>query len=396
MEGRRKSSIPIARPTLVDGSLDALAEVLESGWLSQGQRVREFEQSVERFTGAPHAVAVSSCTAGLHLSLLINGIGIGDMVLCPSYSFIATANAIRHAGAEPHFIDIDCSTFNVDSESIRKAIELDFDESLRSRRSGRHLKAIMLVHQFGLPADIDRIVEVASEYGLIVIEDSACALGSTYKSSPIGASGNTGVLSFHPRKVVTTGEGGMMLLHSDILADRVRVLREHGASTSPFSRSGVNSAESYLEVGFNYRMTDLQGALGVVQMEQLPYFLERRHFIAAEYGRRFSECSSIVVPRMPDYVTGFNYQSYALMLANSNAYVRDSLIEDLSRMGIGAKRGIPPIHKQEAYGLDIDLPNTNLAADCSFLLPIFPSMSDEDVEFVCTSVLNAVSRFARV
>jgi dTDP-4-amino-4,6-dideoxygalactose transaminase len=251
--------IDVMKPWLGEEEARALAEVVASGWVAQGPKVKEFESRFAEFQGVRHAVATSSCTTALHLALVVAGIGPGDDVVVPSLSFIATANAVTYVGARPVFCDVDPATGNVTAETIHAALTLD-------------TRAVIVVDQGGVPLDIDPIRELCDRHEITVIEDAACAVGSTYKGRPVGAGADVAVWSFHPRKILTTGEGGMLTTNRADWAARARTLREHSMSVSAADRHGSLLAppESYLEVGFNYRMTDLQAAVGLVQLGRLP------------------------------------------------------------------------------------------------------------------------------
>jgi perosamine synthetase len=386
-------SIPIARPYLTGKEGPRIAEVLASGWVSQGPTVKQFEDAICEVTGAPYGIATTSCTTALHLLMLLYGIGAGDEVLCPSYSFIASANGIRHSGAEAQFVDIDPNTLNIDPKAAEAVITSCYSKDLNNLQTGRRLKAIMLVHQVGIPADIDAFTVLAKQYGLEIIEDAACAIGSTYKGQPIGSSGYSCALSFHPRKVITSGEGGMILTHSNEIAERARVLRAHGASTSDFARHGsaVTSYESYDVVGYNYRMTDMQAALGLCQLESLDWLTSRRREIGARYNAAFGKLADLEVINPPDYVTKWNYQSYPLRLVEDNAERRNKIMERLQDNGIATRRGIPPIHKEPCYsGAASLLPHTESVSRRSFFLPIFAQLSDDEVTHIIDSVTKAV------
>jgi perosamine synthetase len=374
-----------------------MAEALGSGWVSMGPLTQQFEQHVCDYTGAKHAVAMNSCTSAIHIAMLAHGIGPGDEVLCPSYSFIATANGIRHAGAEPRFVDIDPETLNLDPILAEKLIREEYTPELRHRQTGRTLKGILLVHQIGLPGDIDAFAELARKYNLVLMEDNACGLGSTYKGQPLGSSGFTGMLSFHPRKVITSGEGGMLLTDSETIAEKARVLRAHGMSISDLVRHNARSTlyESYEVVGYNYRLTDLQAALGIRQMEHIEDFIERRRAIATRYNEEFSGIEEIALLTPPGYVTRWNYQSYPIRLLNGNREKRDQLMQTLHEAGIATRRGIPPIHLEPVYAQNLTLPNTEMVSETSLFLPIYPSMSDDDVEYVMAHVRKAVAQLPR-
>src|ERR1700730_8774037 len=264
-------TIPVARTSIGMDEEKAVLEVLSKVWLAEGARVAEFEKRFAEYVGASQAVAVSSCTTALHLALVVAGVRPGDEVLCPSLSFIATANSIRYAAATPVFVDIDPATYNMDPARIEAAI------TPRTR-------AILVVHQVGLPSALAEICEVATRHRLAVVEDAACAIGSEYQNQRIGSPYTAmACFSFHPRKILTTGEGGMITTASEELAIRLRKLRQHAMTVSDLARhsSAQVVTESYDEVGYNYRMTDLQGALGIVQLQRLNDMLDRRRWVAA-------------------------------------------------------------------------------------------------------------------
>ena len=248
--------VPFARPYLRGDEGDAVGRVIASGWVSQGPRVREFEAAFAERVGAAEAVAVSNCTTALQLALHVCGVGPGDEVIVPSMSFIATANSVWQCGATPVFADVDPRTFNLDPEAAERAIT-------------SATKAIMPVHQLGLPADMDRFIELADRHGLVLVEDAACAIGATYRSRPIGSLGPLTCFSLHPRKVITTGEGGMITLQDPEVAARLRQLRQHAMDVSDLARHGARDVviESYPERGWNYRMTDMQAALGLCKLD---------------------------------------------------------------------------------------------------------------------------------
>jgi len=367
-------TIPVARPSFGLDEEKAVLEVLRSGWVSQGARVAEFERQFAKYVGAPYAVAVSSCTAALHLALVVSGVKPGDEVLCPSLSFIATANAIVHAGACPVFVDIDQATYNIDPRCIESAI------TPRTR-------AILAVHQIGLPAPLAEIGEIASRLGLLVIEDAACAIGAEYRSRRVGLPHTTmACFSFHPRKVLTTGEGGMVTTADEQVAARLRRLRQHAMTVSDLTRHSSQTVvtESYDEVGYNYRMTDLQAAVGLVQLQRLPEMLARRRSLAARYSSQLCSLPWLVVPHEPVDCRS-NFQSYMVRLKDDAPLSRDQLMQTLLNRGISSRRGIMAIHRESPYrrnDWERRLPATNAVTDATLILPLFHNMTEEEQDYV--------------
>jgi perosamine synthetase len=367
-------NVPIARPSFGRLEEEAVIEVLRSGWVSQGPRVAEFERQFAEYTGAAHAIAVSSCTTALHLALVAVGVKPGDEVICPSLSFIATANAIAYAGATPVFVDVDRSTYNLDPGRIEEAIT-------------RRTKAILLVHQIGLPSPIDDIQTIASRHGLVLVEDAACAIGSEYRSQRIGRPHTPmACFSFHPRKILTTAEGGMLTTNDEEIAARVRRLRQHAMTVSDLARHSSSKVviEHYDEIGYNYRMTDLQAAIGLVQLQRLDQMLSRRRGLARRYSKRLAPLGWIVAPHEPSDCR-HNFQSYMARLTDDAPISRDALMQALLDQGIASRRGIMAIHRELPYrneATDARLPETNLVTDTSIILPLFYEMSDEEQEHV--------------
>lgn len=333
-----KTTIPIARPFIGAEEETAVLEVLRSGWLSQGPRVAEFEKKFAEYVGAKHAVAVSSCTTALHLALVAAGVGAGDEVLCPSLSFIATANSIRYVGATPIFVDVEPFTFNLNPSRIEEAI------TPRTR-------AILVVHQIGMPAALAEIQEIAKRRNLLVIEDAACAIGSVYKGQRIGAPhALMACFSFHPRKILTTGEGGMITTADEKTANRMRQLRQHAMNTSDLARHSSQTVmtESYDEVGYNFRMTDLQAAVGLVQLGRVDGFVAKRRALAARYTEELNHLGWLMPPVEPsDRST--NYQSYMARVRPDAPVSRDTLMQVLLDRGISTRRGIMASHREIPY-----------------------------------------------
>lgn len=373
-----RHSIPITRPYVGAEEEQAVLESLRSGWLSQGPRVAEFERRFAEFVGAKHAVAVSSCTTALHLAFIAAGLHSGDEVLCPSLSFIATANSIKYVGAEPIFVDVDPVTYNLDPSKMEAAIT-------------PHTKAILAVHQIGLPAALDEILEIARRRNLLVIEDAACAIGSAYQGRRIGQPhAQMACFSFHPRKILTTGEGGMITTSDDHVATRIRQLRQHAMSASDLTRHQSQKVviEKYDEVGYNFRMTDLQAAIGLVQLGRVEGFIERRRVFAARYTEALLKLSWLSPPAEP-HGYRHNFQSYMARLAKDAPIDRDSLMQGLLDRGISTRRGIMASHREAPYRdprWDRQLPETNAATDECIVLPLFHQMTEEEQAFVIDSI----------
>lgn len=376
--GQAPVSVPVALPWLGEEEAAAVREVLLSGWVAQGPRVAAFERAFAQVVGATEAVAVSSCTAALHLCLAALGIGPGDEVVVPSFSFIATANAVRHCGARPVFADIDPVSFNVSVETLERAV------TPRTR-------AVIPVDQVGMPLDLEPILEWARGRRLHLVEDAACALGSRRDGRPCGSTA-LACFSTHPRKVITTGEGGMITTSDGEFAARLRRLRQHGMSVSDLERhrAGRVVFESYDEVGWNYRMTDLQAAVGLVQLGRLPEILARRRALAARYSQAFAEEPLLGIPQVPAGAEP-NWQSYLLRVHPPAR--RDLLMARLQERGIATRRGIMAIHREAPYRTlypDLRLPETEAASDETMILPLFPTMTEEQQDLVIESVLELV------
>ncbi len=369
--------IPITKPWVGEEEVQRLREVIESGWLTQGPRVAEFERIVADYVGAAHAVACSSCTTGLHMALLTLGVGPGDEVIVPSLSFIATTNAVRHAGARPVFAEVDPRTYNLDPADVE-------------RRITPRTKAIMVVHQMGLPTDVDAFLDIGRRRGVKILEDGACAIGSRYKGRPIGAHSEMAVFSFHPRKVICTGDGGMVTTQNADYARTLRLLRQHGMSVSDAARHGAKQViiEQYPILGYNYRLTDLQAAVGIEQMKRLDGLLDRRRQLAERYGRLLAGVRGLSLPFVPGYAQP-NWQSYAVALTEDCAVSRDGLMQSLLDTGISARRGIMTAHREgacvAAFGRQ-SLPVTERASDRSLLLPLFPQMTEAEQDHVVATL----------
>ncbi len=368
--------IPVMKPFFGPEEAEAAAAAVSSGWVAQGPRVAEFEAQFAAKVGAKHGVALSSCTAGLHLALVVLGIGPGDEVVVPSLSFIATANAVRYVGATPVFADVELATGNLTPATI---------ERVKTDRT----RAVVLVHQGGVPADVAAVRALCEPAGIAIVEDAACAIGATIEGAQIGAHTDLVVFSFHPRKVITTGEGGMIMTGRDDWAARLRRLREHGMSVSAAERHASSTAviEQYLEVGYNYRMTDVQAAIGLVQLARLDEIVARRRAKADRYRSLLADIPGVRLVDDPPYGTG-TYQACWALLGEEFPLRRDELLAFLLTRGVSARRGIMASHLEPAYeGFGhVDLPNTERLTHDSLILPLFHVMTDAEQDEVVDAI----------
>lgn len=389
MNAEPRISIPIARTSLTEAEIQSVLEPLRNGWLVQGPKVREFEEKWSAFIGAKHSIAVTSCTTALHLSLAALGFSPNDEAIVPSFTWTATANIVEHLGGKVVFCDIDLKTFNLDVTELEKKIT-------------PRTKAILPVHLFGLAAEMDAINQLAKQYGLWVIEDAACGFGSQYHGNHVGTLGDTGCFSFHPRKAITTGEGGMITTNNDALAEKLRRLRDHGAAITDLQRH--MGARPYLladhpDAGYNQRMTDIQAALGSAQMERASSIIAERCRLAARYDEAFASLSWL---RPPAHVDGLEhgYQSYPCLFQPEPItpesiprinQTRNDWMDRLQQAGISTRPATHAVHMltfyREKYGLKpSDFPNAWGANDCSISLPLFHGMSDAEQSYVIQQV----------
>ena len=364
--------IPIAMPVLAEEEADAARAAVLSGWVSQGPQVAAFEREFAAFVGAPFACAVSNCTTALQLALTALDIGPGDEVITASHSFIATANSIRNQGAVPVFVDVDPETYNIDPGRLADAM------TPRTR-------AIIAVHQMGMPCDLEALTMLADRHGIPLIEDAACAAGSEILIKEnwerIGRPhGRIACFSFHPRKVITTGEGGMLTTADAGLDRKFKLLRQHGMSVPDTVRHGSAQVifEEYLVYGYNYRMTDMQAAIGRKQLERLPDLVARRRAVAARYTELLGNLEGLRLPAEPEWARS-NWQSYCVRLANR--FDQRSVMQSLLDKGIATRRGIMCSHREPPYAKAEqrhDLRHSELAQDRSILLPIYAQMSETE------------------
>ncbi len=409
--------IPIAKPFLGEEEALAAQEAIMSGWVTQGPRVKAFEDAFAQTVGARCACAVSNCTAALHLALIVVGVKPGDVVITVSHSFIATANAVRNCGAEPVFLDINKDTLNMSPEALEKCLHEDCeirDGQLFYREVGKlavgesplcsfyknsninvgRVASIMPVHQMGMPCDLKAILNIAKRFKLPVIEDAACAVGSEILISKnwekIGKPhGDIACFSFHPRKIITVGDGGMLTTNNANFDLKFRLLRQHGMSISDAIRHNTKKVvfEEYVTTGYNYRMTDIQGAIGIQQLKKLDKIITERNRIANTYRKQLESISWLDIPNEPEFCRT-NWQSFAVYI-NKNAPVsRDELIQKLLDAGISTRRGIMNAHQEKTYGSSVVLENSETARDTIILLPIYYGLDEADVNRIIQEIKN--------
>lgn len=370
-----KRIIPISLPSMGQEEWEATKEPIFSGWITQGPRIAEFEKIFALRHKVKHAIAVSNCTTALHLALVALDVKAGDEVIVPAFTWVSTANAIMYCGAKPVFIDIDIRTFNIDVTQLQSKIT-------------SKTKAVIPVHLFGLCANIDEIKRIAPQ--LKIVEDGACAAGAGIGDRPAGSLGDIGCFSFHPRKSVTTGEGGMLTTNDDQLAEKLNMLRNHGASISEEQRH--KGPKPYIlpefdMVGYNYRMTDIQGAVGVVQLKKLDQFIDERQKWAEFFTKELSTVSWINTPFIPDgYKHG--WQSYVLFIDEKKSPMkRNDLMELLQQKGISTRPGTHAVHMLGFYAKSFnikpsDFPGAFAANEYSMSIPLHNKMVKEDYEYI--------------
>lgn len=391
------NKIPVTIPYFTEEEAEAAKEVLASGWVAQGPKGVEFEKAIAGHEGVKEGVATTSCTSALHLAMAASGMKQGMDVFVPAFTFVATANAVVETGATPVFIDILRETFNIDVKAVKERIASDYEQKndkFYNKQNGNELWGIVPVHEFGLCCEIEELNAIAKTYGLKIIEDAACALGAKIGQTHEGAFGNPSCISFHPRKSITTGEGGMVLTDDEALAVRMRELRSHGNSISAAARHEGKGflLPEFNEAGYNYRMTDIQAAIGLAQTKKLDYIIEEKRKRAKRYDRLLTEkVPEFIVPAEPE---GYfhTYQSYVCMLDDkrlgcedvaAGGKFRNELLQVLEERGIATRQGTHAVHMlgyyKNRFGYQPeDYPNAYACDHLSITLPLYVQMSDED------------------
>lgn len=377
----------LTAPEFDETEIALLRDCLASGWVTQGPLTEKFERLIAERHRARFAFATTSCTAALHLAMMALGIGPGDEVIVPAFTWVTSAHAAEYVGARPVFVDVATETYNIDPALIEAAI------TPRTR-------AVVAVHLFGQAAPMLEILEIAKSHNVAVVEDAACAIGTTYRGRPVGTLGEIGCFSFHPRKIITTGEGGVATTDHEDLADRLRSLRNHGATGLPPASEeahGPWTMATFERLGFNLRFSDIQAAVGIAQMEKLERLLQERHARAARYSALLADVQQLVLPNGAGYDSGHTYQSYVVRIAGGDRKRRNDIMGHLAERQIETRPGTHAVHRLGFYAKKYgyhpgDFPNASLCEDTTITLPIFPGMTDTVQDEVVAALVEALRR----
>jgi dTDP-4-amino-4,6-dideoxygalactose transaminase len=375
----------LASPSFDQAELELVRQCLASGWVTQGPLTQRFEQLVAERHSAKHAMATTSCTAALHLATAALGLGPRDEVIVPALTWVTSAHCAEYVGARPVFAEIDLASYNLQPEAFEAAI------TPRTR-------AVIVVHLFGLAADMTAILRIARKHDIAVIEDAACGIGTTFEGVPVGTLGDLGCLSFHPRKVISTGEGGMVLTNNDELAATIRSLRNHGATGLPskdIEHHGPWTMATFNRVGYNLRLSDIQAAVGVAQMAKLDGLLAERRLRAERYSELLEGLQQLALPNRAGDVAGHTYQSYVVRIADGDRKRRNAIMTKLAERDIETRPGTHAVHRLGYYAKKYgykpeDFPNAALSEDTTITLPLFPGMKDADQDEVVDVLTKAL------
>jgi len=383
----KKRFIPFSQPLIGDEEISEVVDTLKSGWLTTGPKTKQFETEFARYIGCRHAIAVSSCTAALHLALDAVGVGADDIVLTTPMTFAATAEVIRYLGAKPVFVDIDEGTMNMSPQLLEDTL------SSMSAADRERVKAVVPVHMAGHPCDMDPILDIAGRYGLRVIEDAAHTMPARYKGRMIGTIGDITAFSFYVTKCITTGEGGMVVTDNDLYAERMRVMSLHGISRDAWKRY-TSEGSWYYEImypGYKYNMSDLQGALGIQQLKKAEWLLDVRMRHAEIYNAAFRDMPGVELPTTSQDVE-HSWHLYVIKLQLESLSInREGFIEELRRRGVFASVHFIPLHLHPYYRNEYgyspsDFPTAASLYERIVSLPLYPKMTDEELDYVIDSV----------
>lgn len=376
----------LTRPKFDTEEMRLLTECLASGWVTQGPFTAEFERLFALRHRVDHALATTSCTAALHLAMLALGVGPGDEVIVPAFTWVTSAHCAEYAGARAVFADVDPRTYNLSPQALEAAIT-------------PRTKAVVAVHLFGLAGDMGELTEISRRHGLKIVEDAACAIGTEYDGQPVGGLGDIGCFSFHPRKVITTGEGGMLTTRDPGLASTLQSLRNHGAtglSAAVRHAPGPYDMATFEMLGYNLRLSDIQAAVGVAQMAKLQGLLAERAALAARYAELLGGVEELRLPWAPPRC-GHTYQSYVVRMASGSRQNRNDLMDALMAQGIQTRPGTHAVHRLGYYGRKYglspgDFPVAAASEDTTITLPLFPGMTHEDQDFVARTIKEFFAR----